>query len=342
MLARCMIPAACALTACSFHTDPEGGGSLGGSLTVSGEVVDFQTGAKVEGSTSIMVSGLTPPPHITSQGASFTIDDVPENATFQIQASAEGHRQTFGPAVVVTTSDVDGVVAPVVSETLVTALATAFQVTPAAGSGIVFVHLVDGAGKPRAGVAPSELAIDNAQGPFFLDTGLMPALNASASTSSGWAVFFDVPAGLVGLRQPPTATVTIDMAVSPLSAGAVTIAEAKVTDGVAKLPTNVSFETQIMPIFSARGCVLCHSGNGPGKDLGGLQLDGGSAKVYKELVEERPNTRVQVGMPEKSLVLTMPSREVPPDGHPTVVFASSLDPDYLKLLVWIREGAKQN
>ncbi|HEU4728885.1 MAG TPA: hypothetical protein VFT22_13370 [Kofleriaceae bacterium] len=341
MLARCMIPAASILAACSFHSDPEGG-PLGGSLTVSGQIVDFQTGAAVEGSTSLMISGLEPAPRITSQGASFTIEGVPENAAFQILASAAEYRPTFGPAVVVTTADLDGVQLPVVSNAFVTTLAAAFKVTLSAESGIVLVHLVDAAGKPRAGVAASELAIGNAQGPFFLDAALMPALSASASTSSGWAVFFEVPAGLVGLQQPPTATVTIDMAVSPLSAGAVTIAEARVTDGAVKLPVGVKFEAQIMPIFSARGCVLCHSGNGPGKDLGGLQLDGGTAKVYKELVEERPNTRVQVLTPEKSLVLTMPSREIPPDGHPTVVFASSLDPDYLKLLVWIREGALQN
>ena len=38
----------------------------------------------------------------------------------------------------------------------------------------------------------------------------------------------------------------------------------------ATVPSNVSYATQIMPIFDARGCVACHSGNGPGKDLGGL------------------------------------------------------------------------
>jgi hypothetical protein len=109
----------------------------------------------------------------------------------------------------------------------------------------------------------------------------------------------------------------------------------------APLPTNVSFATQIMPIFDARGCVACHSGNGPGKDLGGLQLDGGVPKVYSELVTENP-LRVQTATPEKSLVLTMPSAENPPDAHPVVTFTSAEDPDYLKLLVWIREGAKNN
>lgn len=109
----------------------------------------------------------------------------------------------------------------------------------------------------------------------------------------------------------------------------------------ATLPSNVSFATQIMPIFEARGCVACHSGNGPGKDLGGLQLDGGTPKVYSELTVENP-LRVQVAMPEKSLVLTMPSAENPPDSHPNITFTGPEDADYLKLLVWIREGAKNN
>src|SRR5690348_9048496 len=65
-------------------------------------------------------------------------------------------------------------------------------------------------------------------------------------------------------------------------------AAAAASPDAAPLPTNVSFSTQIMPIFDARGCVACHSGNGPGKDLGGLQLDGGTPKVYSELVVENP------------------------------------------------------
>ena len=53
-------------------------------------------------------------------------------------------------------------------------------------------------------------------------------------------------------------------------------------------------------------------------------------------------TRVNLAVPEKSLVLTMPSFETPPDPHPTVVFTSSSDVDYQKILVWIKEGAKFN
>ena len=106
------------------------------------------------------------------------------------------------------------------------------------------------------------------------------------------------------------------------------------------LPTNVSFATTLFPMFTSRGCVACHSGNGPGKELGGLKLDGSANAAYKELVLEKPNTRVRTGDPESSLVLRYPSREDPPDRHPNITFASAGDPDYVTLLVWIEEGAK--
>jgi hypothetical protein len=345
MLARCMILVATVLTACSFGSSSDGSssGPLGGSLTVSGNVVDFQTGAALDVAASVSTSGLSPAPKVTSQGAAFTIEGVPENSAFQIlAAAAPSHHPTFSPAVVVKADDVDGVKAPTVSEAFLTSLATAFAVTPTAAKGILFVRLADSTGKAQAGVAATNFQITGAKGPYFLDANLMPAAALTASSASGWAVFFEVPAGVASLGQPATATVTLDMAVSPLNAGTVTIADATVTNGKPVLPTNVSFAAKIAPIFTNRGCVACHSGGGIGKDLGGLTLDGPSSKVYKELVEERPNTRVRVTSPETSLVLTMPSLESPPDGHPNVTFTSPRDPDYVNLLVWIREGAKEN
>jgi mono/diheme cytochrome c family protein len=180
-------------------------------------------------------------------------------------------------------------------------------------------------------------------GPFFLDTNMMPAPTANASTASGWALYFDVPSGQAAITQAANATVTITMAVSPINPATVTLATAVVKDGAPPaLPTNVSFAQTVVPIFSARGCVACHSGNGAGKDIGGLQLNGGNEKIYSELVTERLNTRVIAATPATSLVLTMPSRETPPDNHPNITFASAQDPDYVKILVWITEGAKNN
>lgn len=338
MLAR-LISAAIVLTGCSFVDSP---GPLGGSVTVTGEVVDFQTGAAINTAASITTAGLSPVPRVSSRGAAFTIEGILENSAFQILATAPpNHRATFSPAVVVTTADLDGVKAPVVAETLLANLATALRVTPTASKGVVFVRLVDGAGQPRAGVAATDFTITGADGPHFLDAALTPAA-ATASSASGWAVFFEVPVGVVALAQPATAAVTIDMPAVAVTAATVTIAQGTVSAGAPLVPRDVRFATQIVPIFRVRGCEACHSGNGIGKDLGGLTLDGGSHLIYKELVEERPNTRVNTATPEMSKVLTMPSREDPPDRHPNVTFTGPRDPDYLKLLIWIREGAKEN
>ena len=333
------------LIACGGDDGSSSDGPLGGSLMVTGQVVDFQTGAAIASAASVTTSGLLPPPQVTTQGADFTIAGIVENSAFQILASAPPtHRATFSSAVVVTTSDVDGVRAPAVSEALLADLATSFGITPTAAKGVLFVHLVDAStGAPKAGVPGSNLIVaGGAVGPKFLDANLAAAPAATTSSASGWAVFFEVPAGTVALGQAVNATVTLDMATSPVNAGVVTLAEAKVTDGALVLPTNVSFASTVYPIFSNRGCVNCHSGNGIGKELGGLKLDGSSNSAYRELVLEVPNTRVQTATPENSLVLRYPSREDPPDAHPNITFASAVDPDYLKILVWIREGAKDN
>ena len=344
MTYRAYLALTLALAACS--SDSTSDGVLGGSLTVTGTVHDFQNGAAVAGTASISTTALVPAPKITVEGAEFTLDGVPANSAFQLLASvAPSHRATYSQLIEVISDDVDGIKVQAVGEDFLASLATGFGVTPSAAKGVLLMHLVDDAGTPKAGVAASNIVLAGAagaSGPKFLDANMMPAPNATASTASGWVVFFEVPAGVVALGTAATATATLEMASSPVGAGTVTIAEVKVVDGAPPaLPTNVSFATTVFPIFSARGCVACHSGGGPGKDLGGLMLDGGTNLAYKELTQENP-ARAKTLMPETSLVLTMPSAESPPDRHPNVTFTGPQDPDYLKILVWLREGAKLN
>jgi hypothetical protein len=330
-----------AMPACGFDFPPAEAPVVT-SRTIQGAVVDFETGQPIAGAASVSTSGLVPPPQITSQGAAFTIDGVPDHSAFQILASAPSSRPTFSEAVLVETADLRGVTAPVVSEAFFTQLATGFGISPTATRGVLLARVVDAAGQPKAGVAKSNFVLDaSVSGPFFLDANRQPQPNATATTSSGWLVWFEVAPGVAMLGTSATATVTLDMAASPINAGVVTLASIRSTDGAPSLPANVSFRSQVVPIFSARGCVACHSGNGPGRDLGGLTLDADPSLTYRELTEEDP-LRVQVAAPEKSQVLTYPSREDPPDPHPNVTFTSPLDPDYVKILVWIREGAKDN
>ena len=342
-LANLALLLAAAAAACSENA---GSDVLGGSLTVTGTVHDFQSGAEVMGAASISTTALVPLPRITVSGASFTIDGIPEFSAFQILASVPpSHRATYSQLIEVISDDLDGVKVPTVSEQFLGTLASGFGVSPTAAKGILLLHLVDSAGQPRLGVPASNIVLANAPGatgPKFLDANMNPAPNAMASTASGWAVFFEVPPGVVALGVAATATVTLEMASSPVASGAVTIADVKVTDGAPMPPpTNVSFSQTVFPIFTNRGCVGCHTGSGPGKDLGGLMLDGGANLAYRELTLEDP-TRAKTVMPETSLVLTMPSAESPPDSHPNVTFTGPQDPDYIKILTWLREGATQN
>src|SRR5688500_14322211 len=79
---------------------------LGGSRTITGDVVDFQTGEPVLGAASVTTSALLPAPRVTVRGATYTLEGVPDNSTFQILASAPpDHRPSFGPSIEVLTED---------------------------------------------------------------------------------------------------------------------------------------------------------------------------------------------------------------------------------------------
>jgi hypothetical protein len=347
---RGLLCVAISLTAssCLFTSeDPPDVEPLGGSRTVEGTVVDFETGQPISGAASVTTSGLVPPPQITSQGAMFTIKGVPDNSAFQILASAPTYRSTFSEAVIVEDADLRDVTAAVVSEAFLANLASGFGVSPTAARGVLLARVENDAGQPLAGVAKINFVLSaSVSGPFFLGDNRQPLPGANATTASGWVVWFEVTPGLATLSASTGATATLAMADSPVNAGAVTIAKIRAANGAPVLPTNVSFANQVFPIFElvskgGRGCVACHSGNGVGRDLGGLTLDGSANLVYKELREEDP-MRVLLLMAEKSQLLTYPSREDPPDRHPNVTFTGPLDPDYLKILVWIKEGAKDN
>src|SRR5687767_14730670 len=105
---------ALALAACS---DNDSSGVLGGALTVSGSVVDFQSGAEINGAASVTAIGLAPIPKTTVEGASFTREAVPENSTFQVLTSvAPTHRSTYSQTIIVIDEDLDGVKVTTVSE----------------------------------------------------------------------------------------------------------------------------------------------------------------------------------------------------------------------------------
>jgi len=347
------------LCACAFaFTAACGSGSESGddddddeipSYSVDGAVLDFETGQAIGGSATITVDGLLPPPPVSVSGADFSISDVPPFSVFHILAgSPPSYRSTYNVATSVEDADVSGVELFVVSEQYLTDLAAAFGATPAVGTSAMIIRVVDENGQPFAGLPGTAFELPaTIQGPYFLDADRNPAPALSQTSASGLVVLFEVQPGLVSFGALADSGYVLTMPDSPVAATAVTIADITVgEDGAPIVPTDVSFSQDIGPIFEARGCVFCHDGNGIGKDLGGLHLNGSAEKMYKELVEEiSPNQgvlRVDRLDPERSLMLTMPTREDPPDRHPNVTFASSADPDYQMILAWIREGALDN
>jgi len=105
---------------------------------------------------------------------------------------------------------------------------------------------------------------------------------------------------------------------------------------------SVSFSNDVFPAFERRNCVQCHSGNGPGRDDGGLMLDGGVNPVHREVTQETsPNhdvLRVDVDAPAASLLVVMPLGT----GVHGRFFADTSDPDYALFVTWISEGAQKN
>ena len=319
------------------------------SLALSGRAVDFQSGLPLT-QTTVTTQGLTPPPTVSVSGADFRVTGIPPFSVFHLLAgSPPTHRSTYNVAFRVDAADVAGATAEVVSEALLAELATAFGVTPQPGTGVLIAKVVDATGAAKADIPRAAFLLGGAapaRGPFFLDAQKRAAPTATATTASGYAVFFDVVPGLVALSAPASAAVRFAGSDTPAAAGTVSLGVWTVSGGPAPAPTNVSLERDVLPIFLRRGCESCHSGSNVGRDLGALSLNGGADRVFRELtVELSPNyhvPRVNLGQPAASKLLTLPSAESPADLHPNVTFASDTDPDYQLILTWIKEGARNN
>jgi hypothetical protein len=339
------------------ESDAATGGEAGSApvvatVSVSGSVVDFQTGMPIATSATLSLSGLNQeePPAISVMGATFEVSGIAPFSAFNILSGAPpDYRDTYNVLTEVKDANVTGIEALVISEAFLAELQTGFGVMPSASGGIVLARAVDDAGMPRVAVSATAFTVNDAApptGPFFLDDALAPAPNANETSASGYVVFYDVPPGRAEFGAAMGSGYTISGASSPVAVGKVTIVELTVTDGAPVIPTNVSFTNDVVPIFEKRGCTACHSGSNIGADLGDLALNVGDNKVYDELTNEvsmtYKTTRVNLMVPEESLVLRMPSAEDPPDAHPNITFTGPSDADYLTLLGWITEGAKQN
>ncbi len=101
----------------------------------------------------------------------------------------------------------------------------------------------------------------------------------------------------------------------------------------------VLFDRDIIPIFTKIGCNsgACH-GAAAGKNGFKLSLRGyDPALDYEQIVKAEKGKRINLKVPERSLILMKPSLQIPHGGG---LRLSRGSPEYRLLLRWIREGAK--
>jgi hypothetical protein len=356
-----LFAALCAVLGACGDDDGGGGGGVDAgadeivTYQVTGTVVDFETGVAVTDPATVSVPQLSAagpgidPPAVTTTGADFTITNVPPFSVFNIlSGSPPNYGNTYNAATVVDETNVSGVEAIAVSNAFIAAMQTEFNVTPVGGTSAMLVHVVDENGQALAGVPAAAFEVNNAapvDGPYFLDANKMPDSQLNQTSASGWVVFYQLQPGQVAVNAADGSNFAMVMPVSPAAENVVTVAELTAAVGMLDmLPVNVSFANDVRPIFERRGCELCHSGNGIGRDLGNLTLNGSNNLIYREVTEElSPNgavTRVDLINPAMSMLLTRP--DPTPDAHPNTTFASTQDPDYLIILGWITEGALDN
>ncbi|GAA5494586.1 hypothetical protein Rhal01_00748 [Rubritalea halochordaticola] len=101
----------------------------------------------------------------------------------------------------------------------------------------------------------------------------------------------------------------------------------------------ISFQLDVMPVLTAAGCNTgsCH-GSARGQDGFHLSLFGFDPKGdHHRLTKELPGRRLNLAIPEESLLLTKAAGQVPHTGGKILLTDS---PGYATLLKWIQSGAK--
>ena len=317
----------------------------------TGQVIDFETGDALTVSATVQVEGVVPAPRVSNQGSQFNIEGIPpEAAVFLLSIAPPDYVNTYNKVIEIKDADQTDLNAEAVKQSYLDNLATTFQVTLDPAKTTFIGRTIDEAGSPLAGIEDSAFALPenspDAEGPFFLDANRLPDAALTATSDSGFFVFFNLAPDPIAVEGVQDGEKVLSMAVSPAAGGTVTLADVLVRDAdQVVLPVDVSFANDVYPIFARRACSACHDKNAEGAAIGGLDLAHQKiSKVYDEIRTEPavsgPALRIDLANPEQSLLLIKPG---PPAGnHPNLTFLSDADPDLQTILVWITEGAKNN
>jgi hypothetical protein len=328
------------------------------SVTLSGKVMDYFTGAALD-TTALTTDGLVPPAATVSAADGTYSLDVAVGSKLFAQASRTNYLVTRSAVITVadmpltqdvyvaSASDVNRQFASVgVTKTTGTIIAAEIQKnngTPYEGLALTAFTLTDTGGTPVAGI----------NGPF--NFGALGDLDAAVTTTTAYGTplrvriaFLNIPAGtfnlntafIDGMGNPKVNTTTV-----VVDAGGATLAlNGGLTGGAAAgpPPTDPTFAVDIYPRLQTAakgglGCANCHTANGPtgAKDL---PYDDTPATVLAAI---NAKGVITTATPATSLFLTMPLYEVaPPQNHPNATFLDVNDRDYKMFLLWITNGAK--
>lgn len=356
-----------ALTGLILAAACSGGGvnSPAGTVSVSGVVRDWRTGAPVAAA-SLKTVGILPQLTADSDASGkFRFDTVPINGYLILDVSAVGSVDTLSPTILVQQQNVTNLVVLLVSQADAAATLTGFSVTQSNGHGTVLGHAVNlNTGAGLGGVAAIQLlplSFDQ-DGPHFLDlSDGVPTPPITATTSGGGFVYFNVSTGNIAVQASQTGFVFQPVA-SVIQNGAWSIVDLQGDGGgpggtPTPTPTGTpgpqSFATNIYPIFKARGCSganSCHlQANSGALPASGLTLGGPASGGHKvtmaDVYNNITNTTgvINLADPPASQILTRPlfldTTGLP---HPADIYQNTSDPDYQKVLRWIVDGAQNN
>ena len=338
-----------------------GGGSgnttQGSSVRVSGVLVDWRTGAAVDGSVLRSV-GIQPVLEVEGgEDGSFELSGVPINGYVILDISAPGYVRTLSPTILVDDEDVTGLVIEVLAAGDASSIVSGFGITAEGGHGMVLGRVLQSNGEGYPAVAAIQIlpVTFDSDGPHFLDSSESPAPSLTETSESGAFAFFNVGTGNIAVQASapgevlsPVASVVRNFAWSLVTIGGQSpdpTGTVTATPTPGETPGPQSFSADIRPIFENRGCTGCHKAGGTGNQIAGFRLDNVNSDWAECVTEISPRsmiTRVNLLDPEASLLLTRPTFEDPPDQHPNAIFQTPLDPDYQKILRWITDGALDN
>lgn len=359
-LAKVSLISCCSLVLACYQYDevPERPGA-GEARKVSGAAADLATGAAVAEGLALTVLGLEPAPTPQIEESQFELE-VPGNSAFYLRATAgEEYYPTYSPLLEVAEEDLTGVSAPLVSRAFIEELVAGAAIEAAPGTAIVIARVIDEGGTATAGIAAEMFELNGAQPPrppLFLDAEMKIDAPATTTSTSGYAVFFDVPEGQVTIAAPVGAGATLTVPLTPAEPGSVSVVDAVYATGEGTRPSTVSFSQQVLPIFASRACTTCHSELVVPTEEdpvvvpadGNLDLATAPSIIYDQVaVQISPRyreARINKLVPADSMLIALPLPDAPglPDNHPIDVFTGPADPDYQTILVWIEEGALNN